>query len=133
MGKKTSPQHHHVLLYRGLVAFGLVTAAILCGAGSYCTLRKQEDRLFENQYDSIAAQAMKAAVADMNRKIVNGKVAAAIMSESFPDESDWPNVYLSGFVRLANLMISLENDRGLGYLPIVTPDNVDSFEAHARE
>lgn len=122
-----------VLRLRVLVAFGLVAAAVFFGMGSFYSLRVQENRLFENQYKSIATQAMKAAIADMNRKIGTGKVVAGILSETFPNEIDWPNVFLPGYSRIASLLRDLENDRGLGYLPIVTSENIDAFETYAKE
>lgn len=134
MKKEKTLWFSHNQLNAILVACCIVGAAITCSLFCYFTLKSQEDRLFRNQYDSIATQAVSVASNDLLSKIHSTVILSSYLTKSFPDADQWPNVYISEFDSVANVIIEkLPNVLSVGYNPFVTAENAASFENYSAQ
>ena len=56
-----------------------------------------------------------------------------MISNAHPNAADWPYVAIDGFNEIAADLIETSSGRGLTFIPIVHPDQVETFEAFAYD
>jgi len=95
---------------------------------------QSEHGLAETQFHSIAERALAAAQAMTRRKRMGAVSLAAIYAHQHASAQDWPTaVALDGFEEIASDLIDTSSGRGLAFIPLVYPDQVEAFEAYAYD
>jgi len=119
---------------RILFVVSMVGAAAMVGALAYAITKHMEEDIGSSTYQSIAIGALEEAQAIAQRKQHGGDILASIMGTSFPSASQWPlDVGLDGYTTIANKVAQQSSTSGHGMMVIVTPEEAEAFEAHAKE
>lgn len=131
-------------LHSGRLVFILCLVAVSAGLGiaAFFVQSTGEAQLARHQFSGAAERALHAAK-DITLRKRNGTVTlASIYANAFPfaggggddgndGSGEWPFVALPGMKVIANNIITATNGRGLAFIPIVKPEEVDAFERFA--
>ena len=117
----------------GRVIFFIFLGAVaaILGYGSNKLLADSETRLARNQFDSIVDRALQASLEITLRKRLGIITLASMAAQTFPDAEMWSNININGFEVVSGNLIETSSGRSMGLLPLVTPDQLESFEDHA--
>jgi hypothetical protein len=121
------------LTLRLLFVGSMLVAAAVFGGLAFKITKDQEQNTAQQTYKSIALSALEEAQAIAQRKIQGAESLATIWSFAFPQASQWPFVGMKGFSQVATNVALLSSSAGHGFMPIVRPDQVEEFEAHAKQ
>lgn len=121
------------LTLRLLFVGSMLVAAAVFGGLAYKITKDQEENTAIQTYQSIALSAVEEAQAIALRKIQGAESLATFWSFAFPEASQWPFVGFKGFSQLATNVALLSATSGHGFMTIVRPDQVEEFEAHAKQ
>ena len=116
----------------GRVVF-LFSLAAMAGAFGYLVhylLTQGETVLSTEQFEAIAERALDTALEIASRQRLGLVTLASIAEQTFPNASTWPFVDFKGFEVVSNNIILTSSGPGgqdLGFLPIVTPEELDEF------
>jgi hypothetical protein len=112
--------------------FFLMALAGGFGYLTYDMLTDAETRTAEEEYDSTTNNALLTARKYVLRKATGGTAA---MAEAFkgtnPDAATWPNISMTNFDAIAEMIVLDLANQLMSVLPIVTPETQAGFEAHA--
>ena len=126
----------------GRAAFGLclVATAVILGFLAHLSISRSEESLataqydaLADQYDSIADRALIAALGINLRKRLGTISLASVLSHAHPNAEDWPFVTLPGFEDIATNLIKTSSGRESALCPLVTPEQLSSFEDFAYD
>jgi len=119
---------------RILFVVSMVGAAAMVGALACAVTKHMEEDVGSSAHQSVAIGALEEAQAIAQRKQRGGDILASIMGTSFPSASQWPlDVGLDGYTAIANKVAQQSSTSGHGMVVIVTPEEAEAFEAHAKE
>ena len=121
--------------WRWLVVTALLLTGILRFSNTYYLLRKEEHRLFQDQYGSVAVAAANSLSNLSQRSQTLTKSASAIYKYAFPQRKQWPFVAYAGFGELSNLLAEASglDPHTLAFFPIVEPHQILNFESFAEQ
>ena len=111
----------------------LFCLAAMGGAFGYLVhylLTQGEIVLSTEQFEAIADRALDTALEIASRQRHGLVTLASIAEQAFPNASTWPFVDFKGFEVVSNNIILTSSGPGgqyLGFLPIVSPDELDEF------
>ena len=108
----------------------MVAAAVICGSVAFEQVQQLELDLAEQTYYSVAASAIKGVQSITQRKIQSTEIMAATISYHFPDASSYPFAALPGYSEISSIVTDVTASL-LGYMVIITPDQVPEFESFA--
>jgi hypothetical protein len=144
---KTSPfvtqyrLSHSIFVGRVIfLAFLCATAALLGYAAPHRLLVGSENDLAETQFESIADRALDAAVGITLHKRLGILSLASIAAYQFPNAEAWPYVKIAGYETISSNLIETSSGRvtssgraarDMGFCPLVTPEQLPSFEEFA--
>ena len=113
-------------IWVGRVIFVGVLCLVATGLGlaAYMLQSSAELSLARSQFEAIVDRAMYSALDLTNRKMLGAVSITSIYSNSFPDPSQWPFVWLPGFQQVVGNMVATSRGRGIGMAPIVRRDQV---------
>jgi hypothetical protein len=114
------------------LAFLCVTAALL-GYAANRLLTDSEKDLAETQFGSIADRALDTAVGITLRKRLGTVSMASIAAYQFPNAEAWPYVKIDGYETISSNLIETSSGREMGFCPLVTPEQLPSFEDFAYD
>jgi hypothetical protein len=97
----------------------------------FFVLKQSETELAEGQYDSIADRALDTAFRIAKRKRLGTITMASSAGNANPNADDWPFVTIYGYEDTATKLINATAGRSMGFAPLVTPDQLEAFEAFA--
>jgi hypothetical protein len=124
---------HSVFVGRVIfLAFLCVTAALL-GYAAHRLLIDSEKDLAETQFESIADRALDAAVGITLRKRLGTVSMASVAAYQFPNAEAWPYVKIDGYETISSNLIETSSGREMGFCPLVTPEQLSSFEEFAYD
>jgi len=121
------------VVLRSLLIVSLLTAAGVCAAFSYLSLRNTEREVGIQTYESIAVSALTGARATTQRKIQGSDVMAAVLSYSVPDKASWPMIALDGYIPIASKVAALSSSTTQSLMVFVDPDDSEEWEAHTKQ
>ena len=113
----------------------LVCLAAMAGAFGYLVhylLTQGETVLSTEQFEAIADRALDTALEIASRQRLGLVTLASVAEQAFPNASTWPFVDFKGFEVVSNNIILTSSGPGgqdLGFLPIVTPEELDDFNS----
>jgi hypothetical protein len=119
---------HSVFVGRVIFLAFLCATAALLGYAAHRLLVDSENDLAETQFGSIADRALDAAVGITLRKRLGTVSMASIAAYQFPNAEAWPYVKIDGYETIASNLIKASSGRGIGFAPLVTPEQLSSFE-----
>jgi hypothetical protein len=113
----------------------LAVTTAFCGYGAYYGSYGYESILQEDNFKSMAAQFQFQVEENLNTKVLSLASMANVMSLSCPLVENWPNCSIpyDPFQNITAPIISITNMRALSFGVILTPDQVDGFEAFAYD
>jgi len=117
-----------------ILLFSLVAAIAICSTLAYTQLQSTEENVGIQTYQSIALSATRGAVKITERKLQGSEVMATLMSELFPNATDWPFVTLDGYIPISGKVASLSSSGTQAFMVIL--DNytqAPAFEEHMKE
>jgi hypothetical protein len=114
------------------LAFLCATAALL-GYAAHRFPTDSEKDLTETQFGSIADRALDAAVGITLRKRLGTVSMASIAAYQFPNAEAWPYVIIDGYETISSNLIETSSGRGMAFCPLVTPEQLSSFEEFAYD
>jgi signal transduction histidine kinase len=121
----------------GLLRFAFIismgVAVAVCGSIAFVVVRRLENDMASQTFESVANSALKGAQAITLRKVQAGSVLASLHSHAFPNASQWPFVSLPGFADTAKQLDYISNSLGFFFSPIVQPNQATEFEAFAQQ
>jgi signal transduction histidine kinase/CheY-like chemotaxis protein len=116
---------------RVVFIFILVILAISFGLMAHFILEEGEADLAHAQFHSIADRATASSLESIERKRLGIISLASILSGSNPDSSKWPLVDLNNFETIAINLIDTSRGCHMAFAPLVTPQQLPTFEEHA--
>jgi hypothetical protein len=118
---------------RGRILFLLCLLAVagVLSTVFFFVLKQSETELAEGQYDSIADRALDTAFQIAQRKRLGTITMASLAGNANPNADDWPFVTIYGYEDTATKLIETSAGREMGFAPLVTPDQLEAFEAFA--
>lgn len=122
-------------LHVTVVSFFIVVVAIACGLFSYYSLSAAENKNYREQLDYIATAALERLSLELSSQSANSAIVAEILSSTYPNETEWPFVYMSNFGTIADRILetSVSTEPGIGYFPIVQLEQSSQFESWVAE
>jgi hypothetical protein len=124
---------HSVFVGRVIFLAFLCATAALLGYAAHRLLVDSENDLAETQFGSIADRALDAGVGITLRKRLGTVSMASIAAYQFPNAEAWPYVKIDGYETIASNLIKASSGRGIGFAPLVTPEQLSSFEEFAYD
>lgn len=110
-----------------------VCLIVLCAGFSYATYyitTELNHQVYETQYNSIASTAYDSIVQSAVEKIYGSRVMSTVLSQQFPSNMSWPNTTWRGYESTAKAANDFLSFTGMGFAPIVQPDERGSFQDH---
>jgi len=123
----------YTLILRVFVVFLLIAVAVVCGFIANSIITKLEREKGEQHYESVAETALTGARSIALRRHDANEAMASIMANAFPDAEQWPYVALNGYESTATMIARLHNSQFHAFLPVVLPDQVEQFNAFAKQ
>jgi len=111
----------------------LFAVAGVVGFLAHFFLTKAEDQLAASQFESIAERALVNSRQIALRKRHATLSMALMAGNHLPNASQWPNIIIPGFERIATNLLATSSGREIGLAPFVTPSQLPSFEQHAYD
>ena len=118
---------------RLLLGVSMVVLACGLGAGVFFFFRKQEVKLAEDQFTSIANRASHYAQHATQMKRGGVITMATMIGVAHPDAAEYPFVLVDGYDAISSGMLETIHSDSIGYAPIVTPEQLDAFEEFAYD
>ena len=118
---------------RLMFASALVVVAAILGFLAYYFFTKSEDNLATTQFYSIAERALSHAVDTTRLKRLGTITMATVIGNAQPNADDWPFVILEGYEEAASRLVATISGDGIGFAPIVKPDQLAQFEEFAYD
>jgi len=109
----------------------LSVVASVFAMSSYYFLKVAETKLAETQFESIADRALIEANGIALRKRLGTVTMATIAAQILPDADAWPFVTFPGFEKISSRLIETSSGREMGFVPLVTPEQLPDFETFA--
>jgi len=119
--------------FRILLCFALLVLAGILGAFVFIFFRAPEQKLAIQQFESIARRATHYAHHSTMMKRLGVITMASIIGNQHPNKEDWPFVLVNGYDHTAHRLVQTIFADGMGFAPIVTPENLGSFEEFAYD
>jgi len=117
---------------RGVFLVCLAGVAAALGYATHSLLTDTEERLAREQFGSITESALAMAKSIANRQKLGLITLASVVEESLPDAELWPFVHVKGFQIIAHNVMDTSSGMSMGFMPIVTPDQLIEFEDYAN-
>jgi hypothetical protein len=112
----------------------LAAVAAVLGYLTNKFLTDSETDLAEKQFESIADRALMDTAAEITlRKRLGTVTMASIAGFEFPNKEAWPYVNINRYETISSQLIETSSGRGMGFCPLVTPDQLDDFEDFAYQ
>lgn len=126
---------NRVQVLRALIVFLLMATMVLGGYGSYRILYDYEQNLMNVQYDSAVKQLELSFSQRVLAKVQSLRSMSNFISMSCPDAVQWPNcsIPLDSYLNISDPIIELAVMRSIAFAPVITADQVASFEAFAYD
>jgi hypothetical protein len=124
---------HSIFVGRVIFLAFLCATAALLGYAAHRFLSDSEKDLAETQFESIADRALDAAVGITLRKRLGTVSMASIAAYQFPNAEAWPYVIIDGYETISSNLIETSSGRGMAFCPLVTPEQLSSFEEFAYD
>lgn len=121
----------NVWVGRVLFISSLAAVAAVLGYFTNKFLTDSETDLAEKQFESIADRALDTAAEITLRKRLGTVTMASIAGFESPNKQAWPFVTINGYETITSQIIETSSGRGMGFVPLVTPDQLDDFEDFA--
>jgi len=120
-------------VWAGRIVFSicLITVATVLGCLSYFVLSRDERKLAESQFESIAERALVNAQQILKRRQLGTVSCASIVSNVLSDPNEWPFVALEGYEEMATNLIETTSGRELAFAPMVHMEEREAFEEFA--
>lgn len=123
-------------VWAGRIIFITLLAAVatVLGYVTFHLLTTAEENLAQTQFESISSRALVEAEAIAHRRRWAGVTMAAMISELYPNASQWPFVELLGFERLARGILNTSSGVDMGFAPALDdPEEWPAFEEFAYD
>jgi len=118
--------HAKIAFFAFLVAVALVACGLL-----FAWLRESEARFARDQFESIAARAVADSADVVSRKRLSMATMSSMISEVFRETSDWPNVAVTGYERIVEMLAKTGSHTNMGFAPVVKVSEQQGFEDFA--
>jgi hypothetical protein len=120
------------MMLRIILIGSLLTAAGVCAALAYNSLKQAELQTAVQTYNSVAAAALDNAKAIAVRKFQASEVTAELVSWTNPNEADWPFIYVNGYVNITGKIATLAQSTTQATMVFIEPEQVEEYEAHLK-
>jgi hypothetical protein len=110
-----------------------MTAAGVCSAVAFVTLRNAEREVGKQTYESIAASALTGARAITMRKVQGSEVMATLLSYTLPDADMWPLISVNGYIPIADKVASLSSSTTQSLMVFLDPNQTEVYEQHMQQ
>jgi hypothetical protein len=118
---------------RILFIFCLAIVAAVLGYMGYYLIRQSETDLASSQFESIADRALTTSQDIVERKTKGTMTMATIAASEQPFADVWPYVTIIGYEETATSLIETSDGREMGFCPLVTPEQLSTFEDFAYD
>jgi hypothetical protein len=132
-GKSKKFTVSRTVVLRFILISSLVSAAALCAAVSYVSLRNTEQEVGRQTYESIAASALSGAKSTTQRKLQGSEVMATFLSFALPDSEMWPLITVDGYIPIAEKVAKLSSSGTQSLMVFVDPSQASEFEVHTQQ
>jgi hypothetical protein len=122
-----------IWIVRSLFVGCLVAAAATIGGIFHHFLAESEKKLAYTHFDAIADRALTEASDILLSKRWAGIALSSLAAELQPNASQWPNVFIPVFERLAYDLKKTTSSKDYCFAPIVRPPELPSWEAFAYD
>jgi len=133
---ETASNRHPSAVWAGRLLFVLVLSVVaaILGFVTFRLLSNAEENLARSQFESIASRALVEAEKIAHSRRWAGVTMAAMVSELYPDASQWPFIEFLGFERLARGLLNTSSGVDMGVAPfLLDPEQWPAFEEHAYD
>eukprot|EP00600_Ochromonadales_sp_CCMP1393_P000340 CAMPEP_0174983702 /NCGR_PEP_ID=MMETSP0004_2-20121128/17299_1 /TAXON_ID=420556 /ORGANISM="Ochromonas sp., Strain CCMP1393" /LENGTH=957 /DNA_ID=CAMNT_0016236001 /DNA_START=35 /DNA_END=2905 /DNA_ORIENTATION=+ len=120
----------HLWRLRALLAASLICIATAISALTYYTLSENEEALALSNFDSLSDEAFRNMRSIIDRFTSGIEVMRINYAEAFPDQSDWPNVYLPTYSAIAPIVADFASLDTISFSPIVKADELSAYESY---
>jgi hypothetical protein len=120
---------------RVFVVVCLAVTTTVCGYGAYYQSYGYETKLQEDNFNSLAEQFHMRVNENLHSKVLSLASMANLMSLACPREENWPNcsVPYNVYQNITMPIMSVAKMRALSFGVVVTPEQLDGFEAFAYD
>jgi hypothetical protein len=132
---KHNSSEFRIYTLRILTVFSLICTGALCASFGYILLSSSENNLYLDQYNSLVDGMYQSLLDGVESRVSAGQSFAAAFGGYCPESSSWPNCWIpySTFDRITLPLADSLNMKSTGMLPIVRPEEVESFERFAKQ
>ena len=118
---------------RIVLCVSLIVLAAVLGASVYAFFQAPELKLATEQFESIANRATQYAQLTTKTKRSGVITMATMIGVAHPNKEDWPFVLVDGYDAISSGLVETISGDGMGFAPIVAPEDLDDFEAFAYD
>ena len=129
---KKKCQISRTMMLRIILIGSLLTAAGVCAALAYMSLKSAEQETALQTYNSVAASALDNAKSIAIRKFQASEVTAALASWTNPNAEDWPFIYINGYTHITGKIADVAQSTTQAMMVFLEPDQVPEFETHIQ-
>ena len=118
---------------RTLFVACLLSTAVVIGWVAHYFLNASERDLARVHWEGIADRALSAALARLAQKRWDAVAFGSIIAETRPNATEWPNVCVPGFERIAQDFSRKSSSTVFNFAPLVLPDELLAWEDFAYQ
>jgi hypothetical protein len=119
-------------MLRIILIGSLLTAAGVCAALAYISLKSAEQETAIQTYNSVAASALDNAKSIAIRKFQASEVTAALASWTNPNAVDWPFISINGYMQITGKIANVAQSSTQAMMVFLEPDQVSEYETHIQ-
>ena len=133
--KKSDMYQSSRAVWTGMILFlcCLAAVAVTLGVLANYILSDSEEDLAASQYNAIVARAVETSKEIVKRKSLGAVSMSSVIEVAFPNASSWPYVALNGYELIADNIAATSSGREIAFMPIVQPEQMNSFEKFAKD
>lgn len=125
-------ESRHVDWMRYVLFFVLLITASFISAVAYSAWKAQEEENFGEAFEGMAQKLVDTFVVNARRRLVAVEsMSVAITSSAIAEGQTWPNVTVADYERRAGYTMDLSDLMCLFFVPFVTGENREGYEAYS--
>lgn len=110
----------------------LLAAAGTCAGVAYTQLRDSETQVAIEAFNSLAEGAAHGAQQIASQRALGASAMSTLMSQQFPNASDWPFIVASGYIEMSKSIADLSGSLTQSIIVRFAPDQIDDINDHAK-
>jgi hypothetical protein len=125
---RKNPNAARIFAMKMVLLSFLIAAATTITIISQRRLEQAEYSLFLSRYNSVSDNAIASVANSLSRMNLNIRELSVTYGHIFPSKELWPNAAWKGFHPTADLLSNISSIGGMGILPLVNPEQVQSYQ-----